>query len=124
MRYLYILFLKNKFPLFKSSKFIPMYTLSGSPPIHEFPFSQFTFSIFLIPFLSIFLLPFQKMISPTSLSSQTMFFPRRASRFPVALYSKIFQYNFTIVPFLIPLWSSFFYHVSPFSFPFKKYFPF
>ena len=102
-----------------SSKFFSMFTFSSFyrtyiSPIHQFPFSQFTFSIFLIPSLLIFLLRFQKMTSPTSLSSQTMFFPRRAFMLPVlssritVLYSKIFQHNFTIVPFLIPLSSRFF----------------
>ena len=70
---------------------IPFRVFTYSPPIHQFPFSHITF---FIPFLSIFLLRFQKVTSPTSLSSQTMVFPRRASRLPV-LSSSISKFSGT-----------------------------
>ena len=92
---------------------IPFRVFTYTPPIHQFPFSEFAFPISLIPFLAIFLFCFQKITSPISLSSRTMFFPRQTSSITV---------NYHPVP-CSPL-VKIFYHFSPLSFPFKKYFHF
>ena len=105
---------------------IPFRVFTYTPPIHQFLFSQFIISIPLIPFPAIFMFRFQKRTSPTFLSSQTMFSPRRASMLPVMsfsttiLYSKIFQHYFTILPFLVSIASRCSYHFSLFFFPFKN----